>query len=165
MITNFNRIERQPGEIARLEGSTAQLSNGRAVDADIVLWGTGYAVDLSYFSVEALSRVTRLDELVRHCGSLFLSLDAPNLFFLAPPVLETSTATPWAYAHAARSIVSHIRGHGVFDDTPIEGHVNHYDLAKFLARRDRASYFPLLWYLKYLVISLWHPKSRPLPIP
>jgi cation diffusion facilitator CzcD-associated flavoprotein CzcO len=165
MIANFGRIERQPGEIVRVSGSTAELSNGHTIETDTILWGTGYAVDLSYFSVEGLSGVTRLDELERHCGSLFLSLDAANLFFLAPAVLETVTSTPWAYAHAARSIVSHIRGGCVFDDTPIEGHVNHYDLARFLARRDRANFIPGLWYVKYLVSSLWHPKNRPLPIP
>jgi len=165
MIEHFARIERHRGEVARIENRTVQFSDGATAEADVVLWATGYAVDLSYFETESLSRLTRLDDLARRCGSIFLSLDAPNLFFLAPGVLETSTSTPWAYAHVCRSIVSHIRGRAVFDATPVSGNVNHYDLAKFLARRDRANYVPGLWYLKYLYTTLRHPADRPLPLP
>jgi len=165
MIKNLARIERHRGEISRIEGKTVRLSDGQSTEADLILWGTGYSVDLSYFELESLSRITRLEELARRCGSLFLSLDAPNLFFLAQGVLETTTATPWAYAHAAKSVVSHIRGNAVFDQTPVPENINHYDLAKFLARRDRANYFPGFWYLKYLYTSLWQPKNRPMPIP
>jgi cation diffusion facilitator CzcD-associated flavoprotein CzcO len=165
LIEDFARIERHRGEISRIDGRTVQLSDGRSTEADLILWGTGYAVDLGYFELESLSRITRLEDLARRCGSLFLSLDAPNLFFLAQGVLETTTSTPWAYAHAAKSIVSHIRGNRVFDRTPIPGHINHFDLAKFLARRDRASYVPGFWYLRYLYTSLWHPKNRPMPMP
>jgi len=142
-----------------------RFSDRQSSQADLILWGTGYEIDLSYFEPAALSRLTHLPELEQRCGSVFLSLDAKNLFFLAPGVLETTTSTPWAYAHAAKSIMSHIRGNAVFDETPVAGHVNHYDLAKFLARRDRANYFPGWWYLKYLYTALWHPKNRPLPIP
>ncbi len=115
MIKDFARIERHRGEISRIEGKTVRLSDGQSTEADLILWGTGYAVDLSYFEQESLSRITGLEELARRCGSLFLSLDAPNLFFLAQGVLETTTSTPWAYAHVAKSIVSHIRGNAVFD--------------------------------------------------
>ena len=165
MIEHFSRIERHRGELSRIAGTTVRFSDGTSAEADLILWGTGYEVDLAYFEPESLSRITRLDELARRCGSIFLSRDAPNLFFLAQGVLETITSTPWAYAHAAKSIVSHICGHPVFDETPVPGHTNHFDLARFFARRDRASYLPGLWYLKYLATALWHPKDRPLPIP
>jgi hypothetical protein len=165
MIEKFALIERHRGELLRIEGNKALLSDGGSTECDLVLWGTGYEVDLSYFEVEGLSRITRLEDLAKRCGMLFLSLDAPNLFFLAPGVLETSTSTPWAYAHAARSIMSHISGKPVFTSEPVTGHINHYDLAKFLARRDHASFSPALWYLRYLRTSLWYPKNRPMPIP
>lgn len=165
MIANFGRIERHRSDVLGIEGGTVRHSDGKSTDADLILWGTGYRVDLSYIDVEPLSRLTRIEELAARCGSLFLSRDAPNLFFLAQSVLETSTSTPWAYAHAAKSIMSHIRGNAVFDETPVSGNVNHFDLAKFLARRDRESYRPALWYLKYLFTALWHPKNRPMPIP
>jgi hypothetical protein len=165
MIENFARIERHHGEVLRIEGNTALLSDGRATACDLVLWGTGYDVDLSYFEVESLSRIRRLEDLARRCGMLFLALDAPNLFFLAPGVLETSTSTPWAYAHVAKSIVSHIRGNAMFTAEPVAGNINHYDLVKYLARRDRATYLPGLWYLRYLRTALWYPRNRPMPIP
>ena len=165
MIKNFSRIKRHRAEISRIEKGTAYLSNGQCVDADHILWGTGYELDLSYFGVAGLSRLRRLQELTPRCGSLFRSLDAPNLFFLAPGVLETSTSTPWAYAHAAKSIISQICGNTVFDTRPVTDNVNYFDLVRFLARRDRSNYFPVLWYLKYLYTSLRQPKALPMPLP
>ena len=109
--------------------------------------------------------VSHLEDLERRCGSLFLSRDAPNLFFLAPAVLETNVSTPWAYAHASKSIVSHVRGASVFDNTPVSGHVNGFDFARFLARRDRASYPLGLWYPKYLYELFCRPRHVPMPIP
>ena len=86
-------------------------------------------------------------------------------FGLAPGVLETSTSTPWAYAHVAKSIMAHIAGRPVFVEPPRAAHTNHYDLVKLFARHDRANYPRLFWYLKYLWLALRHPKSRPMPIP
>jgi hypothetical protein len=92
-------------------------------------------------------------------------MDATNLFLLAPGVLETNTSTPWAYAHVARSIMSHITGATVFVDPPVQALTNHYDLVKMLAPHDRQNYRFGLWYLKYLWLAMAHPKARPMPIP
>jgi hypothetical protein len=64
---------------------------------------------------------------------VFLSSDAPNLFLLAPGVLETNTSTPWAYAHIAKSIMSHVAGRPVFVEPACLVHTNHYDLVKLFA--------------------------------
>jgi hypothetical protein len=165
MIREFKRIERYCSEIVRIDGSAVHLANGQVTEADLVLWGTGYSTDLSYFGINALAGITRLDELTRRCGSMFRSLDAENLFFLAAGVLETSGSTPWAYAHAAKSIASHICGRSVFDSVPVTENVNYFDLAKFLARRDGANYVPILWRLKYLYTSFFHPYNMPMPMP
>jgi cation diffusion facilitator CzcD-associated flavoprotein CzcO len=165
MIRNFTRIERYRGVVSKIDGGTVYLSDGHRLDAQLILWGTGYELDLAYFDIPALSRLTRLQDLGQRCGALFRSLDAPNLFFLAPNVLEATTCAPWAYAHASKSIVSHIRGNEVFDGEIVADNVNYFELAKFLARRDRANYTPGFWYLKYLNMALRHPKETPMPIP
>jgi len=165
MIANIGRIARHRAELRAIEGSTIELSNGEKIEADLLLWGTGYAADLSFLEVDALSGATHLKEIGRRMRALFRSPDAPNLFLLAPAVLETTTVTPWAYAHAAKSIMSHIAGRAELDAPPYAGMINHCDMLKRLAKLDRASYPRGLWYLKYLCRALWHPKNRPLPLP
>ena len=165
MIQNFRRIERHRGEVQSLRGKAIGLSSGEQIETDLLLWGTGYAVELDYLGVEALSRTRSLNELSGRCASVFCSIDAPNLFLLAPGVLETNTSTPWAYAHVAKSIMSHIAGRRVFVSPPRRTLTNHFDLVKMLARHDRRNYPFGLWYLKYLWLALRHPKTKPMPIP
>jgi cation diffusion facilitator CzcD-associated flavoprotein CzcO len=165
MIANARRITHHRAEVRAVEGTTMALSNGERIEADLLLWGTGYATDLGYLAVDALSGMTDLKEIGRRCRAIFRSGDAPNLFLLAPGVLETTTVTPWAYAHAAKSIMSHIAGRAELDTPPYPGMINHCDMVKLLAKLDRATYPRGLWYLKYLRRALWYPKSRPLPIP
>ena len=165
MIEGFRRIERHRGEVRSLRGRTIGLSNGERMETDLLLWGTGYTADYGYLGLSALAECRSLNEMARRCYSVFRSIDAPNLFLLAPGVLEASTSTPWAYAHAAKSIMSHIAGTPVFVDEPRDGHTNHFDLVKMFARRDRRNYPFGLWYLKYLGLALFHPKAKPMPMP
>jgi len=58
-----------------------RLIDGRSFQGDTLLWGTGYDLDLGFLDAECLSGLTHLEDLERRCGSLFLSRDAPNLFF------------------------------------------------------------------------------------
>ena len=78
---------------------------------------------------------------------------------------ETNTSTPWAYAHVAKSIVSHVIGRPVFDAPPCSTLAQHFDLVKLLASRDRRNYARGVWYAKYLRLAMSHPASRPMPIP
>lgn len=165
MIANFDKIERYRGEISRLSGRTVHLSSGALFDADVVLWGTGYEVDLRYFASPVLAHTTRAEALAARCGSLFRSLDAPNLFFLAPSLLESTTTSPWAYAHACRTIMSHICGKAGLDAEPILQKLNYFELAKFLATRDPENYPPDTWFASYRDLALKHPEGEPMPIP
>lgn len=165
MIANADRIAHHRAEVRAVEGTTIELSSGERIDADLLLWGTGYAANLGYLEVDALSGATDLKEVGRRMRAVFRSPDAPNLFLLAPGVLESTTVTPWAYAHAAKSIMSHIAGRAELDAPPYPGMINHCDMVKLLAKLDRASYPRGLWRLKYLGIALLHPRRRPLPIP
>jgi hypothetical protein len=76
-------------------------------------------MDLRFIDLERLSQARRPTDVLGRCYSGFRSCDAPNLFLLAPGILETSTSTPWAYAHVAQSIMSHIRGRPVRDTVPV----------------------------------------------
>ena len=165
MIANFARIKRHRGEISRLSDRTVHLSSGAQFDADVVLWGTGYDVDLTYFDSPVLSQTTRSEALAARCGSLFCSLDAPNLFFLAPSLLESTSTSPWAYAHSCRTIMSHICGRTTLDFEPVLQKLNYFELAKFLATRDPENYPPDTWFASYQDLAMNHPDTEPMPIP
>lgn len=165
MIEHFNRIERHRTEVQSLQGDEVRLVSGDRVRTDLLLWGTGYHMDLGYLDVQALADATRPDQVAHRCYSGFRSTDAPNLFLIAPAVLESNTSTPWAYAHVARSIMSHIRGRPIFEDPPTGELINHFDLVRMFARRDRRNYLPGLWRLRYLWLAFMHSESKPLPIP
>ncbi|MBL3826633.1 MULTISPECIES: NAD(P)-binding domain-containing protein [Marinobacter] len=165
MLIHFADIERHRGEVRSLCGNTIELSNGEELETDLLLWGTGYGVDFGFLGLEAINKAKNLNEIGSRCYSGFLSADAPNLFLLAPGVLDTNTSTPWAYAHVAKSIMSHIRGRPVFVKPPSEAFTNHFDLIKLLATKDRENYTSGIWYLKYLWLALCHPWKRPMPIP
>jgi len=92
-------------------------------------------------------------------------MDAPQLFLLAPGVLESNTSTPWAYAHVAKSMMSHIAGWPIFERPPRANLTNHFDLVNMLAPRDRTNYPPGLWYLTYLFLAMFYPRAKPMPLP
>ena len=165
MLRNFRHIERYRGEVQSLRGKTIRLSSGEEIETDLLLWGTGYAMDLDYLGLEAVSKAGGLNYVSGRCYSGFRSIDAPRLFLLAPGVLETNTSTPWAYAHVAKSIMSHIAGRPVFENPPRQTMTNHFDLVKLLALRDRGNYPFGLWYAKYLCLAICHPRAQPMPIP
>ena len=164
MIEHFGQITRHRGTVSRIEGSTVHLDTGHAVQADVVLWGTGYALDLSWMDSPALAAITSGDRLAARCGSLFRALDARHLFFLAT-VLEGSGSTTWAYVHAARTIMSHIRGTAHLDEAVVPIKLNHFELIKFLAARDPASFPPDTWHAAYQNLAMQHPPEEPMPIP
>lgn len=165
MIEHFQQIERHAGEIVQLKQNHAELANGQKIEADMLLWGTGYELDVSYLALPALAGITRPEQLARRCGSLFRALDAPNLFFLAPGLLESTSVTPWAYSHAARSIVAHIQGKAALGTEPVNHKLNYFDLAKFLATQDATNFPPDTWVKTYTAMVVDHLPEQAMPIP
>lgn len=139
MLAHFDQLERHQGSVESIDGQQVVLSNGTTLNADLLLWGTGYETDLSYFEDSRLSALRSLNAVAARCGGIFRSLDAPNLYFPSV-VLDGIGAAPLSYALIARSIMSHVRGQACLDTAPQTGRVNHLEIARFLAQRDPGSY-------------------------
>ena len=164
MLARFAEIERHRGSVARLEGRSAILASGTAMEVDVVCWCTGYTLDLGFFESPRLAAIDSIGALAARCNSIVRSVDAPNLYFLAVG-LESSGSAPWGYAHLARTIVSHIRGEARLDELVAAGKVNHFELARFLAPRDPGSFPHATWEQAYRELADSHPADAPLPIP
>ena len=105
-----------------------------------------------------------LDALAARCGGLVRSLDAPDLYF--PGVgLDGIGSAPWLFALLSRSIMSHINGTAHLDDEVVSKRLNHFDIVKYLAPRDPASYPPNEWQAHYRDIALNTPDEEPYAIP
>ncbi len=164
MLANFGAIDRHQAQVQSITGRSVALSDGHCLQPDLLLWGTGYGVDLSYFDVPAIAAIRSVNALSARCGGIFHSLDAPNLYF--PGVgLDGIGAAPWAYALLCRSIMSHIRGTAQMDSEPLGYKVNHFEIADYLAPRDPASYPPDSWRAHYRSIALNTPDEQPYDIP
>jgi hypothetical protein len=164
MLENYAAIERHRASVDAIAGGTVTLSDGHSVRADVVLWGSGYGVDLSYFEAPEIRSVRTLEALSARCGCIFRSLDAANLYFPGVVLDGIGTAT-WSYALMCRSIMSHIRGTARLDNDVLVHRLNHLDIVKFLAQRDPASFPPDSWRAHYHHMVLDTPDEQPYPIP
>lgn len=164
MLEHYASIERHHASVDAIAGGTVTLSDGHRVEAELLLWGTGYGVDLSYFASAEIASIRTLDALAARCGCIFRSLDAANLYF--PGVgLDGIGSAPWSYALLCRSIMSHIAGTARLDNETLGHKLNHFDIVDYLAPRDPASYPPNTWRAHYRDIALNTPDERPYPIP
>ena len=164
MLQNFAAIERHRADVASIDGRTVTLSHGHRLDPDLLLWGTGYGVDLSYFESPAIASIRTVDALAARCGGIFRSLDAPNLFFPAV-ALDGIGSAPWYYALLFRSIMSHIRETARLPSKVLGYRLNHFDLVDYLAAHDPASFPPDQWRTQYRDLALNTPDDQPYPIP
>jgi hypothetical protein len=164
MLEHFAAIERHRACVDAIAGGTVTLSDGHRVEADLLLWGTGYSVDLSYFASAETASIRTLDALIARCGCIFRSLDAANLYFPAVG-LDGTGAAPWFYALVCRSIMSHIRGTAQLDNMALGHKLNHFDIVDYLAPRDPASFPPDTWLAHFRDIALNTPDGKPYPIP
>lgn len=164
VIRQFGRIRRHQGDVRHLAAGRAELSTGDSAGADVVLWGTGFQLDLGMFASPALSGIRNLDELAGRCGPLFRSIDAPRLYFLAV-ILGGATLTQWAYAHACRSIVADVQGHASPVAAATAMHTNEIELIQGLALHDPANYPAGEWAADYRRMLQECPDDSPLPMP
>ena len=164
MLAGLGQIERHKAEVTALERGQARLTDGSALDVDLVLWGTGYRTDLSYFANPALAAITGVNELARRCGGIVRSLDEPDLYF--PDVLfEGYGATSWNIAIMARSVMSHIRGTAQLGLEPLPYRLNHLEMVRYFARRDPASFGGADADAWCREVGLGTPDDEPYPMP
>lgn len=164
MLSQFAAIDRRQGSVSAISGRTVALSGGDSVEADVLLWGTGYEMDLGWIDVPALAALRTTNALVARCGCIFRSLDADNLY-LPQSGLDGIGAAPWAYALLAQTTMSHIRGTARLDRVPVGHKVNHFDIVAHLAPRDPGSYPPQAWQARFRDIALQTPDDQPYPMP
>lgn len=164
MLACFDALQRLRGSVASIHGRTITLTGDESITADVLLWGTGYSMDLGWLEVPALAALRTTDALVAHCGCIFRSLDAGNLY-LPQSGLDGIGAAPWANALMARSIMSHIRGTARLDLAPVGHKVNHFDIVAHLAPRDPGSFAPDSWQAQYRAIALDTPDEQAYPMP
>jgi hypothetical protein len=164
MLAHFGDIRRLPGSVASIAGRTVNIAGSGPVEADVLLWGTGFEMDLRWIAVPALADMRSSDTLMARCGCIFRSLDAGNLY-LPQTGLDGIGAAPWANALLARSVMSHIRGTARLDLAPVGHKVNHFDIVAHLAPRDPASFPPDAWQALYREIALGTPDDQPYPVP
>ena len=162
MLAQFDRLERHPGHVEAVDGREVTLSDGTRLKADLLLWGTGYEVDLSYFEPPQLASVRSLEALVGRCVDVFRSQDAPNLYFPSV-VLDGIGAAPWSYAVIARSIMSHIQGQAPLSTAPPGCRLNHLELAQFLAQREASTPADGMDRYQRMVLSVPDDQAYPLP--
>ncbi|MBL8339856.1 MAG: NAD(P)-binding protein [Rubrivivax sp.] len=139
MLAGLARIERCPGTVRGVEGHEVLLSDGRRLAADLLLWGTGYRMDLGWLEDPRLAAIDSTAALAARCGCVMRSLDAPDLY-LPGVLLDGFGATSWNYAIIARTVMSHVRGQARLDLEPTAHRLNHLDVVAHLAARDPASF-------------------------
>jgi len=164
MLENYGSIERHHASVDAIAGATVTLSDETRVEADLLLWGTGYAVDLSYFASPKIAVIRTLDALSARCGCIFRSLDAANLYFPGVGLDGIGSAT-WSYSLMCRSMMSHIRGTARLDNEALARRLNHFDLVDHLAPRDPASFALDTWRADYRDLALNTQDDQPYPIP
>jgi hypothetical protein len=164
MLANFDQLERRPGDVVAIEGSEVTLSDGSQLTADLLLWGTGYETDLSYFDDPHISSVLNLNRLSQRCTDVFRSQDAPNLYFPSV-VLDGIGAAPWSYALIARATMLHIQGRAQLNAAPAGCRMNYLELAQFLAQREPGNYADGDHGDIYRRMAMSVPDDQPFPLP
>jgi len=164
MTAHFGSLHRVPGSVLAIEGRRVTLSGGQIVDTDVLLWGTGYEMDLRWIDVPALAALRSSDALMARCGCIFRSLDAGHLY-LPQTGLDGIGAAPFANALLARSTMSHISGKAQLDMAAVGHKVNHFDIVAHLAPRDSGSFEPGVWQEQFSRLALHTPDEQPYPLP
>jgi cation diffusion facilitator CzcD-associated flavoprotein CzcO len=164
MLAGLDRIERHAGGVAAVERGAVILSDGARLDADLLLWATGWRTDLRWLRNPQLSALTGVNALAARCGCVLRSLDEPDLYLPAVG-LEGFGATSWNYAIMARSVMAHIAGRARLDTAPTAHRLNHLEMVRHFARQDPASFGGVDADAYVRELGLATPDDAPYPMP
>lgn len=145
MIRDLDQISQHRGELRLVEADHVVLNNGDRIDTDMLLWGTGYQLDLTYLDLGEFRDVRTLGALLPKLGSLVRSIHYPSLFFIGMTLIESTSSTPFLAAVEARSIVSHILGETEIPTTNVPHQITHWHLLQHFATFDHANFPPSRW--------------------
>lgn len=164
MLAGLARIERREGSVAAVQQGAAILTDGARIDADLLLWATGWRTDLRWLRHPQLAAVTGVNALAARCGCVLRSLDMPDLYLPAVG-LEGFGATSWNFAIMARSVMSHIAGRARLDLASTAHRLNHLEMVRHFARHDPASFGGADADDYVRTIGLGTPDDMPYPMP
>lgn len=156
MIRNLNAITRHQSQVDEIQDHKIILNNKEHIETDVLLWGTGYRMDLDYLGLPEFHGIKTVKQLYPKLGSLVRSLDYPNLFYTGMCLIESNASTPFIVAIEARSIVAHIRGKCDIPLKNIPHKIYHWNLIRFFAGFDHINYPRYWWKIKYFLLVLWY---------
>lgn len=156
MLQNLDAISRHCNEIRQVRDKEVVLENGERFGTDILLWGTGYRMNLAYLGLPEYNRIDKISELAPKLGSLVRATDYPNLFFIGMSLIESTSSTPFFAAVEAKSIVAHILGECAIPKRTVPHLIAHWDLLRHFAGFDRANYPKFWWRIKYFLLAVWY---------
>lgn len=154
MVKHFDRITRHRGEVSAVAEGKVQVGSD-SFETDILLFATGYEVDLSYLGLEAFKNIRKPRQLAERTGAMMKLLDYPNMYVVGIAMADSMGTAPWSFSVYGRTIVSHILGKCTIPDTPEVDNVVHFDGLKLAASFDRGTY-PFWWRLKYILFTWWY---------
>lgn len=160
MLERYSDITRHRGEISLIQKNKVLCSNQDDFQTDILIWATGYSMNLSFLQLPEYAAMKSQLELKKRCGNLVKALDYPNLFFIGPTLNDLASSITLAVAIAAKSVVAHIRGKITISDRVIEDRLHQWDIVELFAQTDRYNYPPFLWRWKHKLLTLWYDRNR-----
>jgi hypothetical protein len=160
MIRSFDSIARHQSEVRSIEGHEVVLENGDRFETDVLLWGTGYRMNLRYLGLPEYRSVDSLEKLRPKLGSLVRATEYPNLFFLGMSLIDSTSATPFFAAIEAKSIVAHVLHKCEIPAENIPHVLAYWEVLNLFAGFDRANYPRRLWRIRSLLLAVWYQLLR-----
>lgn len=155
LVKNFSKIIRHPSPIKGIEENFV-LTEQDKFETDIVLFGTGYHIDLSYLGLDKLNEIKKPRELQKRCGHLVISLDYPQLYFFGIPFLDSNGSTPLFSAVAAKTLIAHLKNKIELPLKPITRKPLYLEMIKMMALYDQENYSKFLWKIKLFFKMGWY---------